>query len=595
MGERIEKENTIYESTMQRADYAAVLDTIFCSVLLFNVDGILVHFNKGAFQMFEDVGWNLEEKLGTPFEEFTSILQKKIDNMHGRGRYQVEIHNRLLVCHVRPWVTEEGRRGNILILHESLQSSCIMQELDVTISLLQEINIFVESSHDGFLVTDSRGNVIRVNAAWEKVFGVDRTHVIGKNVAQLVEEKVYSESAALKVIETQDVATVMIRKEKKRIIATGTPVFDSKGKFSSVVVNVRDITELNNLQSRLEQQRLMAEGYVREIAFMHSKTPLIAHSKEMRNILDTIKTLSQVDSTVLVTGESGTGKEVIVNQIHQSSSRREKPFIKINCGAIPATLFESELFGYEEGAFTGARRKGKAGFFELANEGTLFLDEIGELDTSLQVKLLRVIQEGEITRIGGTKTIHVDVRIIAATNRDLWQQVQEGSFRQDLFYRLNVINIEVPPLRSRREDIIPLAVHFLENFNRKYDKKKEISAELGKIFLEMEWQGNIRELENLIESMVVLTQDTVMEPKDLPLRYRDSVQETETVQVTVRGILPLKEAVSRTEKQLLENARERYFTTREMAKALEVNQSTISRKMEKLLGKNSGKETDTCQ
>lgn len=189
-----------------------------------------------------------------------------------------------------------------------------------------------------------------------------------------------------------------------------------------------------------------------------------------------------------------------------------------------------------------------------------------------------------MTRIGGTRTIHVDVRIIAATNRDLWQQVQEGTFRQDLFYRLNVINIEVPPLRSRREDIIPLAVRFLENFNKKYDKKKEISAELGKLFLEMEWPGNIRELENLIESMVVLTQGTVMEPKDLPIRYKNSSGNESVAQVSVTGILPLKEAVALTEKQLLENAREKYVTTREMAKVLQVNQSTVSRKLEKLMG-----------
>ena len=574
----------ICENTMRKEDYESVLDTIFCSILLFDEEAKLVHFNRGACLMFEDMGWNLAEKIGTDFEEFTGVLRREVDYMRGSGRYRVEIHNRFIVCNVQPWITGDRRRGTILILHESLQSSCIMQELDVTSGLLQEINIFVESSHDGFLVTDSRGNVVLVHAAWEKVFGISRSHVIGKNVSQLIEEGVYSESAVLKVIKTKNVATVMLKKERKKIIATGAPVFDANGTFTSVVVNVRDITELNNLQSNLEQQRLVAEGFVRELAFMHSRTPLIAHSKEMKNIMDTIKTLSQVNSTVLVTGESGTGKEVIVNQIHQASSRRKKPFIKINCGAIPAALFESELFGYEEGAFTGARRKGKAGFFELANGGTLFLDEIGELDLALQVKLLRVIQEGEVTRIGGTRTIHVDVRIIAATNRDLWQQVQEGTFRQDLFYRLNVINIEVPPLRSRREDIIPLAVRFLENFNKKYDKKKEISAELGKLFLEMEWPGNIRELENLIESMVVLTQGTVMEPKDLPIRYKNSFGNESVAQVSVTGILPLKEAVALTEKQLLENAREKYVTTREMAKVLQVNQSTVSRKLEKLMG-----------
>lgn len=577
---------------IRHEDYEAVLDTIFCSILLFDEEAKLVHYNKSARLMFEDMGCKLEQKLYTSFDEFTSLLGKELEYRKGNGRCRVEWKNRYLICNVQPWITKGKQRGTILVLHESLQSNCIMQELDVTSSLLKEVTIFVESSHDGFLVTDSKGTVIRVNVAWEKVFGVDRKNVIGKNVKELIAEGIYSESAALQVVKTKNVATVIIKKDKKRIIATGTPVFDGNGVFSSVVVNVRDITELNNLQNRLEQQRLVAEGYVRELAFIKNQNgmPIVAHSKEMKNIMDTIKSLSRVNSTVLVTGESGTGKEVIVNQIHQNSVRRKKPFIKINCGAIPAALFESELFGYEEGAFTGAKRQGKAGFFEMANEGTLFLDEIGELDLSLQVKLLRVIQEGEVTRIGGTKTIHVDVRIIAATNKDLWRQVQEGTFRQDLYYRLNVINIEVPPLRKRRDDIIPLAVLFLENFNKQYEKKKEISAELGKVFLEMEWPGNIRELENLIESMVVLTQDRWMEPKDLPVRYREYAAVNEEGKVVVTGILPLKEAILQTERKLLDIAREKYTTTRAMAKALEVNQSTISRKIEKVYGKKSMKE-----
>lgn len=576
---------------IRHEDYEAVLDTIFCSILLFDEEAKLIHYNKSARLMFEDMGCKLEQKLYTSFDEFTSLLGKELEYRKGNGRCRVEWKNRYLICNVQPWITKGKQRGTILVLHESLQSNCIMQELDVTSSLLKEVTIFVESSHDGFLVTDSKGTVIRVNVAWEKVFGVDRKNVIGKNVEELIAEGIYSESAALQVVKTKNVATVIIKKDKKRIIATGTPVFDGDGVFSSVVVNVRDITELNNLQNRLEQQRLVAEGYVRELAFMKNQNgmPIVAHSKEMQNIIDTIKSLSRVNSTVLVTGESGTGKEVIVNQIYQTSNRSDKSFIKINCGAIPAALFESELFGYEEGAFTGAKRQGKAGFFELANEGTLFLDEIGELDLALQVKLLRVIQEGEVTRIGGTKTIHVDVRIIAATNKDLWKQVQEGSFRQDLFYRLNVINIEVPPLRKRRDDIIPLAVLFLENFNKKYEKKKEISAELGKVFLEMEWPGNIRELENLIESMVVLTQDTWMEPKDLPVRYRKYTVPDAEARVVVTGILPLKEAMLQTERMLLDNAKEKYTTTRAMAKALAVNQSTISRKMEKIYGKKENK------
>ena len=445
--------------------YRAILDTIFCSILVFDGNGQLIHCNCAARNFFHGLGIDPERAYFTRFEAFSEPMAERVDLISGKGRYIIELEGRQVVCNVHPWVIDGVRRGTIFILHESMHSNCIMQELDVTNSLLQEINIFVESSHDGILVTDSQGVVIRVNAAFERAFSVLRREVIGRNVTELIAEGLYLDSAALKVLETRETATVVLEQKGKRLIATGTPAFDICGSFTSVVVNIRDITELNDLQSRLEHQRMVAEGYIRELTFIQSQNApgadFVVHSKEMQHIMDTIKTISQVDSTLLITGESGTGKEVIVNQVHRSSNRRDKPIIKINCGAIPASLFESELFGYEDGAFTGARRRGKAGFFELANEGTLFLDEIGELDLDLQVKLLRVIQEGEVTRIGGTKTLHVDVRIIAATNRDLWQQVQEGNFRQDLYYRLNVINIEVPPLRERRDDVIPLAVHFI--------------------------------------------------------------------------------------------------------------------------------------
>ena len=567
--------------------YRAILDTIFCSILVFDSGGLLIHCNCAARNFFHGLGIDPERAYFTRFEAFSEPMAERVDLISGKGRYIIELEGRQVVCNVHPWVIDGVRRGTIFILHESMHSNCIMQELDVTNSLLQEINIFVESSHDGILVTDSQGVVIRVNAAFERAFSVLRREVIGRNVTELIAEGLYLDSAALKVLETRETATVVLEQKGKRLIATGTPAFDICGSFTSVVVNIRDITELNDLQSRLEHQRMVAEGYIRELTFIQSQNApgadFVVHSKEMQHIMDTIKTISQVDSTLLITGESGTGKEVIVNQVHRSSNRRDKPIIKINCGAIPASLFESELFGYEDGAFTGARRRGKAGFFELANEGTLFLDEIGELDLDLQVKLLRVIQEGEVTRIGGTKTLHVDVRIIAATNRDLWQQVQEGKFRQDLYYRLNVINIEVPPLRERRDDVIPLAVHFIEKYNQKYSKHKELSMELGKILRSLDWLGNIRELENLIENMVVLVQRDVLYPEDLPPRYRQSGAEVSACQVTVHGIMPLKEAIQQVESQLLFHAQEKYTTTREIAKALGVDQSTVSRKMGTLL------------
>ena len=535
--------------------YRAILDTIFCSILVFDGNGQLIHCTCAARNFFHGLGIDPERAYFTRFEAFSEPMAERVDLISGKGRYIIELEGRQVVCNVHPWVIDGVRRGTIFILHESMHSNCIMQELDVTNSLLQEINIFVESSHDGILVTDSQGVVIRVNAAFERAFSVLRREVIGRNVTELIAEGLYLDSAALKVLETRETATVVLEQKGKRLIATGTPACDICGSFTSVVVNIRDITELNDLQSRLEHQRMVAEGYIRELTFIQSQNApgadFVVHSKEMQHIMDTIKTISQVDSTLLITGESGTGKEVIVNQVHRSSNRRDKPIIKINCGAIPASLFESELFGYEDGAFTGARRRGKAGFFELANEGTLFLDEIGELDLDLQVKLLRVIQEGEVTRIGGTKTLHVDVRIIAATNRDLWQQVQEGKFRQDLYYRLNVINIEVPPLRERREDINVYASLFLEELGRQYGRTYRLSAEALDLLNRYYWPGNVRELKNCMERAAVLTPGDLVDVDQLPAKMKSGGS---GAAAPPPGRYKLRELLERTEQEAIESA-----------------------------------------
>jgi len=307
------------------------------------------------------------------------------------------------------------------------------------------------------------------------------------------------------------------------------------------------------------------------------KMKIIAESPQMKKILQTIDYIKDVDSSVLITGESGTGKEVIFQYICQTSRRWDKPIVKINCGAIPENLFESELFGYEDGAFTGARKKGKAGLFEMADHGTLFLDEVGEMNLEMQVKLLRAIQEKEIFRVGGSKSIQVDVRIVAATNQNIEQMVEEGRFRRDLFYRLNVIRLEIPPLRERTEDIIPLCYHFLEIFNKRYHKNKGLTLRAARTLAHLEWPGNIRELENLVENIVVLEQDEVMRAKHLQDRYCKG--EMQGGEVTVKGILPYKEALSQMERQLLENTRNQFGSTRKMAEALGLNQSTISRKL----------------
>lgn len=559
--------------TRREEVYQSALDTIYCAIIILDQAGKILYVNESARKMVEG--------SSVVFEELLECLGQEVDLVRGSGRYQIDVGPARIVCRVNPRYLSGERHGSTIVLHQSKHSECVMQEMDVVSSIFEELNVCLESSHDGIMVSDGMGNVIRLNAALEKLIGVKRRDILGRNVADLVQEGVYESSAILQVIETGKTATVVIDHNGRQLLITGSPVYNANSDMTAVVANIRDMSELNDLRQKLEQQQMIAEKYSKELAHIarqqSAQTSFVACSREMKTILATIHSISEVDSTVLISGESGTGKEMVVNEIYASSMRSYRPIIKVNCGAIPPALFESELFGYEDGAFTGARRKGKPGFFELAHMGTLFLDEVGELPLEMQVKLLRVLQEGEIIRIGGSKPISVDVRIIAATNRDLWEMTEEGTFRQDLYYRLNVINIEVPPLRQRRDDIIPLVMHMLERFNQKYGKHKEIPIELGKVLRELPWRGNVRELENLIENLVVLCPEDVLTPEHLPVRYQRG--QNPASQVEIRGILPMKDMVRRAERQLIANAQAQYSSMQEVAKALGVDVSTISRKL----------------
>ena len=300
-------------------------------------------------------------------------------------------------------------------------------------------------------------------------------------------------------------------------------------------------------------------------------------SEPMARVASIALKVSEVDSTVLITGESGVGKEVVASFIHSHSRRGEKPFIKINCAAIPEHLLESELFGYERGAFTGANREGKPGVFDLAEKGTLLLDEISEMSPNMQVKLLRVLQDGSFMRIGGLKPSRADVRIIAATNRDLELEMREGRFRQDLFYRLNVVPIHVPPLRERPDDIPFLAMFFLKRCNERYNRNKMFDVKTIMRFQEHMWLGNIRELQNIVERLVILTDGDLIAPDASDVILSGEKNEG----VTVNRIIPLKDAVSTVEHQLISMAMKKFGTTTRAAEVLGVDQSTISRKIKR--------------
>lgn len=450
-----------------------------------------------------------------------------------------------------------------------------------------EIDAIINFSSDEIYVTDGQGKTLRVSKSFEENSGVPLKEVIGKNVKELENKGIFRPSAARLVLEQKSKVTILQEyKNKNKVLVTGTPVFEKNGTISRVIINTRDTSKLNMLKAQLEEIENLKERYYQELLNLRNDHlpggNIVARSETMTNLLNTARKVAEVDSTVLLLGETGVGKGLLARYIHDNSPRKNNPFIIINCGAIPESLLESELFGYDPGAFTGAHRKGKIGKIELANEGTLFLDEIGDLPPTLQVKLLHVIQEGIITRIGGTREIKLNVRFIAATNRELSKMVSDGSFREDLYYRLNVVPLEIPPLRERKEDIELLTQKFLEKYNKKYRKEKSFSPEALTFLQNYGWPGNVRELENLVERLVIVINEDVIEPHHLPETIKTAnIYPGSLAGEIINNLPPLEKIKEELEKEILEKLYHQFGNTYKIARLLKVNQSTVVRKLKK--------------
>ncbi|MED4693926.1 sigma-54 interaction domain-containing protein [Peribacillus frigoritolerans] len=467
----------------------------------------------------------------------------------------------------------------------------LLIDAHATDKLNRALDAIIENSYDGIYITDQDGITLYTNSAIERITGIPKEYYIGKSVDQLIKRGILNASVTHKVVKLRrTVSVVQDNFAGKETLITGSPVFNAEGEIEQVVTNIRDLSDLNELMHELTKANELNHQYKQEIEKLRkitSKDGVVFVSDKMKMIYEIAERISDIDATVLILGETGVGKDVLARNIYNRSIRSKKgDFIKINCGAIPADLLESELFGYEGGAFTGANQKGKPGMFELAESGILFLDEVGELPLQLQVKLLRALQEREIQRIGGTKPKKIDVRIIAATNRNLSEMVKTGDFREDLFYRLNVIPITIPPLRERREDILALTDLFLTKANEQYKFSKEIDSRLKEYFYQHDWPGNVRELINIVERLVVLTDNRILSINDLPEEYQPENRN----QPNLNATLTLKEAVERAEKEILTKAAQTYQTTYEIAEALESSQATIVRKLKKYRLKVSGKE-----
>lgn len=455
----------------------------------------------------------------------------------------------------------------------------LQEELEKAKQMNKELQFMLEQySDDTIYITDKNGKTLYAGEGVAQNCGVKSSDLIGKNVADLERKGIFDPSVTLKVLESKQ-SEVVIQNTfgNQRVLSVGTPIFNSDDELTKVVSISRDLSNPINMGKLISKMDDEKESVQEGFGFYPS---FITCSPRLYDVVELIKLVSPVNSTVLICGETGTGKDVIANLIHQLSPRSKKQFIRVNCGAIAPNLVESELFGYEAGAFTGAKREGKIGLIEAANGGTLFLDEISELPLSQQVKLLQVLQERKMIRVGGTKDITIDIRFIAASNRDLDKMVAEGQFREDLFYRLNVVPISIPPLGDRKEDIPLLAKHFLKKCNINYKKSKVLSKEVVDCFSAYHWPGNVRELEHIIERLVVTSKGPIIGTNDLPDYIRKIKEDSlNGKHVFINDIIPLNLAIEETEKKLIKMALEKYKTTQKVAEVLNVNQSTISRKV----------------
>lgn len=431
--------------------------------------------------------------------------------------------------------------------------------------------------NDGVYISDRAGKTLKINGTYEKLTGLKKEELVGRLVTDLVREGNYDVVLNPEIVKTGKPKTsVQITKVGRQVVLEGHPVFDQSGQVVLVVTFVRDITSLTHLKEQLAYQQELIARYNEVQCFKKPaySTKVIAESKAMQKLLNLLGVIAVTDATVLLLGETGVGKDVLARKFHEKSSRATHPFFKVDCASIPSNLVESELFGYEAGAFSGANTKGKPGFFEMAHKGTLFLDEIGELPLSMQAKLLRVLQDQELIRVGSTKIKKVDVRFIAATNRDLEAAVREGTFRSDLFYRLQVAVIKIPPLRDRKEDILPLFDNFLQGFNNKYRTDVKVSKEVAGIFQNYSWPGNIRELENLVQSLIITNQKDIIEIGDLPNHMLPSA-------INNDNNLSLTEILANIERELLKKALDSHESILDVAKYFKVDRTTIFRKIRK--------------
>ncbi|HDR7586153.1 Fis family transcriptional regulator [Bacillus mycoides] len=565
-----------------------ILTSIPMGIFVVDREKKIVNCNESGLKMIKSTP---EKVMNIPAELIFN--GEHINNVFTKGKTilnQLQITNEMgvLVDYSPIPNFDQSIEGMVIIVQDLPMVEDMAMEIEYIKDLNKDLHAILSSIYDEILVVNHKGELIRysetvINDFW----GSNLKDLLGKNLLDLEKKGLFSPSVTRLVLEKQKkVSVVQETKSGRKILAVGNPVFNENGELHRIIIASRDITEATRLKTELHEIKKISEQYKKELDDFKNKDrflkKLIYCSPKMEQIINQAKKIADFSSNVLISGESGVGKEVIAQAIHQLGNRSSKPFLKLNCGAIPETLLESELFGYTKGAFTGADKNGKEGYFKRADQGILFLDEIGEMPLHLQVKLLRVLQEQEVIPIGSTIPTKINVQIIAATNKSLEKMVESGTFREDLFYRLNVIPLRVPPLRERMEDVPVLAFHFLQQLNEKYNKNYHLTPDALSLLEFYSWPGNVRELQNMIERLVVSADDPVIEAEFVS-KFLTTGYDFKKSKPVITRVLPLQEALHSVEEQLILLAMKQYKTTTKAAKALGISQSSVSRKYQKIV------------
>lgn len=556
--------------------FETVLNSIVEGVIIVDRNARVVYMNKQASVILGIPVSNVINKHvvdAIPNTRLHIVVQTgkaEIDHVQDLGNVKI-ITSRI------PIRDDNGQIiGAVAIFRDITSVQKMVEEVTNLREMEALLKAIIESTNDAISVADAEGKIVMVNKAYTRITGFSAQEVIGKPATIDIAE---GESMHMKVAQTKQPiygARLLVGPTRKEVVVDVTPLF-VKGEFKGSVGVIHDVSEIVRLSRELEEMRRI----VRRMGAKYTFDDIVAESPKMKRIVEQAMKVAQTPATVLLRGESGTGKELLAHAIHNASDRRDQPFVSVNCAAIPESVLESELFGYAPGAFTGARREGKKGLFEEAHKGTIFLDEIGKMPLAVQPKLLRFLETKEITPVGGTKPIKIDVRIIAATNMNLEKMVEEGSFLADLYFRLNVFPIHIPPLRERKEDIPVLVQHIIKKLNQEYGRTVEgISPEALHKLTSYDWPGNVRELENIIGRAMI-----IMEPDERFIRahHLPPLRLTYQAQEVTTDVKDLKRALREYEKGLILRALERNdWNVQKTAQELGMSVRTLYHRMKLL-------------